>query len=217
MKKENNILGLMDYITKGLNSCEHNCNALKRLYNSGDFEDALEKSYEVIAELEALALFARKGPLYLGDCEACGKIANVVTSAGDVRVMLTKEGWLKVVLPLIPPKKNKGSTEFLRLMMYPPLQDFFNDKEPVTFEDAVIVFCHIYDPETIVKRRCDHDNFELNFITDALALFALPDDGPDTCMNFHCSLKGDCNCTEVFVVPQEDFMDFYKKKILKRS
>lgn len=217
MKKENNFLGLIDGISRQLIYCQNQCNALNRLYNCGDIDAALEKSYELLAQLESIALFARKAPLYLDGINGREKVGYIIAETSNVKVMFTKEGWLKVVLPLIPPKKGKGSTEYLRSMMYPPLQEFFCDKKPFGFDNAVIVFCHIYDKNTIKKRKCDHDNFELNFITDSLALFSLPDDGPDTCMNFHCSLKGDRDCTEVFVIPQSDFMEFYKKKICSHS
>ena len=47
--------------------------------------------------------------------------------------------------------------------------------------------------------------WELNAIVDALALYALYDDGPLRCEHHYCSLQDDRDATTVLLVPQDAF------------
>lgn len=58
--------------------------------------------------------------------------------------------------------------------------------------------------EASAKKR-DHDNIEINMVSDIVALYVMPDDGPDVCSHFYCSAKGTDERTEVYVVPKSDF------------
>ena len=46
---------------------------------------------------------------------------------------------------------------------------------------------------------------ELNAVVDALAMFLLPDDSPMRCRHYYCSIVGDEESTEVFIVPRNEF------------
>ena len=63
--------------------------------------------------------------------------------------------------------------------------------------------------------RCDHDNFEINFITDAIALFALPDDSPEHCKMFSYSERGEKEHSCIYLVPEQDFMKYYSRHIMR--
>ena len=45
-------------------------------------------------------------------------------------------------------------------------------------------------------------------VSDILALYAMPDDGPDVCRHYYCSTKGKEERTEAYVVLMADFKDW---------
>ena len=59
--------------------------------------------------------------------------------------------------------------------------------------------------ETVPIQNRDHDNIELNTVVDAVAMFFLVDDTPFECRHYYCSVVGDEESTEVFIVPQNEF------------
>ena len=93
--------------------------------------------------------------------------------------------------------------------------DYIASKLKNYTNDCVFSFLDIYDKNRKDRRKRDHENFEINMVSDTLALFALPDDGPDTCDHFYCSKEGNKECTEVYILPQKDFIEFYKTRVYK--
>lgn len=90
------------------------------------------------------------------------------------------------------------------------MQRFFNEGSPVRFDDCVIIYRHIYDREEPERRHRDHDNIETNFVTDIVALYVMTDDAPLRCRHYYCSAAGSTERTEVYVVPEQDFMRWYE-------
>ena len=41
----------------------------------------------------------------------------------------------------------------------------------------------------------------------------MEDDSPHVCQHLYCSAEGDCDKTEVYVVPQEEFLMWYKMQL----
>ena len=111
------------------------------------------------------------------------------------------------------------SRSYIRAYLYPALQRYFADHEPLHYADAVLIFRHVYDRKRPERRKRDHDNIEVNTVADAIALFVLTDDGPAVCSHYYCSAAGDEDCTEVFVVPRWDFPLWLKQeeKITKNA
>ena len=85
------------------------------------------------------------------------------------------------------------------------MREFFREKDPVRFTDCVLIYCHVYDRSRSERRKRDHDNIEINMVSDIVALYVMPDDGPETCTHYYCSAEGMQERTEVFVVPERDF------------
>ena len=54
----------------------------------------------------------------------------------------------------------------------------------------------------------DHDNIEVNMVTDIITLYLLPDDAPRRCAHYYCSAAGEVDCTEVYVVPASRFPEW---------
>ena len=44
-----------------------------------------------------------------------------------------------------------------------------------------------------------------------IALFVMTDDAPKICQHHHCSVEGTVERTEVYVVPEKDFMSWYER------
>ena len=42
-------------------------------------------------------------------------------------------------------------------------------------------------------------------MSDVVALYVMADDSPNVCSNYECSVAGDVERTEVYVVPEKDF------------
>lgn len=42
-------------------------------------------------------------------------------------------------------------------------------------------------------------------VTDIIALYVMPDDGPEVCNHYYCSAPGNEERTEVYVVPKKEF------------
>jgi hypothetical protein len=120
----------------------------------------------------------------------------------------TKEGWFSVRMPMLLPKKESGSADYIRQNLYPAMQRFFRGKNSNKLEDAVVVFRHVYSEERPERRARDHDNIETNMVSDIVAMFTLVDDSPKYCSHFSISALGNEERTEVYVIPNKEFCDF---------
>lgn len=215
MQNKNNFTTTIQEIRNMLNECGLMCNTAIRLYENKEYEDANEVCMDLVPIGEGIAMLVRKLPLFMGRSDTKECVEKEVKDFYEIEARITKEGWIQVVIPFLLPKREKGTTEYLRSIIYPSLQEFFQDKAPINFNKAVLAYRHIYDKNRKERRKRDHENFEINMVSDTLALFALPDDGPDTCNHFYCSKEGNRECTEVYVLPQKDFIEFYKSKVCK--
>ena len=74
----------------------------------------------------------------------------------------------------------------------------------------MIIYRHVYAEGFPDRKKRDHDNIETNEITDAIALFVMTDDAPKYCQHHHCSVEGPTERTEVYVVPEQDFVKWYE-------
>lgn len=215
MQNKNNFKSTFQEICNMLHECELMINTASRLYENKEFEDANEVCMDIIPIGEGIAMLVRQLPLFMGYSNTKDHVEKKIKGIYKIEARITKEGWIQVVIPFLLPEREKGTTEYLRSIIYPSLQEFFQDKAPINFNKAVLAYRHIYDKNRKDRRKRDHENFEINMVSDTLALFALPDDGPDTCNHFYCSKEGNRECTEVYVLPQKDFIEFYKSKVCK--
>ena len=215
MQNENKIKSILQEVNKMNEECILMLRKVYRLYDNEEYDEANEVYLDYVNTMERAALLVRKLPLYTGAPDAKEQVEKIIKEVYKIEARVTKEGWIQVVIPFLLPKREKGSTEYLRTIIYPALQDFFQDRAPINFNKAVLAYRHIYDKNRKERRKRDHENFEINMVSDTLALFALPDDGPDTCDHFYCSKEGNRECTEVYVLPQKDFIEFYKTRVYK--
>ena len=155
--------------------------------------------------MERAQLLTRALPAYTGNPVAAQEVEQLIVQNIPVDIGFTMEGWFCVRIPLLLPKKSEGSASYVRSFLYPAMQEFFQDKPPVRYGDCVLIYRHVYDERRPERQRRDHDNIEVNMVSDIVALYAMEDDAPDTCRHYYCSAAGSAERTEVYVVPAAEF------------
>ncbi len=176
----------------------------------GLLSEANALAYENYSNAEALALCYRMLPTYIGPPNAWKEVERRMAQVIPVEIGYTDEGWFSVRFPRMLPKKEKGGVDYIRGQLYPALQAFFKNEFPTRYEECVVIYRHVYDKGFPERKKRDHDNIETNEITDTIAVFVMTDDAPKTCQHFHCSVIGSTERTEVYVVPEEDFVRWYE-------
>lgn len=177
----------------------------------GMLSEANMLAFENYRHAEALALCYRAIPTYTGLPYAKKEVQRIMSEEVPFEIGFTDEGWFCVRFPRMLPKKEKGGIEYIRGQLYPALERFFQNEFPTRFDDCVIIYRHVYAAGFPDRRKRDHDNIETNEITDAIALFVMTDDAPKTCQHHYCSVEGSVERTEVYVVPEKDFMSWYER------
>ncbi len=166
---------------------------------------AYEQAMRLEETAERLVLLTRVLPAYTGSDVARLEVDNTMKLCIPVDMGFTAEGWFRLCIPALLPKKGNGSADYIRSFLYPAMQEYFQRKEPVRFTDCVLVYRHVYDRNRPERRMRDHDNIETNMVSDIVAMYVMPDDAPSVCSHYECSVMGEDDHTEVFVVPRMDF------------
>lgn len=76
----------------------------------------------------------------------------------------------------------------------------------------MLIYRHVYSRDRPERQRRDHDNIEVNMVSDTVALYVLPDDGPEICCHYYCSAAAQTERTEVYVVPQTEFPYWFESE-----
>lgn len=160
---------------------------------------------------ERLVLLTRTLPAYFGSPHASLDVENIIKSEVPVNIEFTPEGWFELTIPCILPRKEHGGVDYIRGFLYPKMKDYFNEHEPVRFNDCVIIYRFVYDKERPERRMVDHDNYEINAVTDIVALYLLPDDSPKFCDLYYTTYRFEYDATQVFVVPKMDLVRWFAK------
>ena len=173
-------------------------------------EEAFRLSFGAHRNICKLFNLGNSLPAMSGDPAADNERNAIIAEEIPVEMGFTEEGWFLARIPMLLPKKDGGNIDHLRTMLYPAFRRYFNER-PVDekFSKCVLIYRHVYDQERSERQYRDHDNIELNFVTDTVALYVMEDDAPLKCEHFHCSAAGSEERTEVYVVPQTDFMKWY--------
>lgn len=154
---------------------------------------------------EQAVLLARALPACTGRPHVFLELGKQVESPSPVEIGFTREGWFSLRMPMLLPKKERGSAAFVRMLLLPALRRFFQGKPPVRISPCVLVFRHVYTRDRPDRALRDHDNIETNMAADCVALYVMEDDNPAACSQYECSAKGDRERTEIYVVPQAEF------------
>lgn len=179
--------------------------AMEYYLDEEDRESYFQQALLIEECAEQLTLVARTLPSYIGHPDAEAQVEAILKQEIPVEIGYTKEGWFSVRIPILLPKKSKGSTDYIRSFLYPAMRDFFVEKPPVRYREAVLIYRHVYDRRRPERQMRDHDNIEINMVSDIVAMYVMPDDGPAVCAHYYCSAAAEQERTEVYVVPNGDF------------
>lgn len=180
--------------------------AMEYYLDEEDRESYFQQALLIEECAEQLTLAARALPSYIGHPDVAAKVEAILKQEIPVEIGYTKEGWFSVRIPMLLPKKSKGSTDYIRSFLYPAMRDFFVEKPPVRYREAVLIYRHVYDRRRPERQMRDHDNIEINMVSDIVAMYVMPDDGPAVCAHYYCSAAAEQERTEVYVVPKGDFL-----------
>lgn len=177
----------------------------RQMYECGNMELAYEVAMRAEDVAERAVLLARALPAYTGNPLAAMEVQNLIDVSIRVDMGFTEEGWFSVRIPLLLPKKEFGSADYVRSFLFPAMKDFFRHREPVRYHRCVLAYRHVYSSRRPERQRRDHDNIEVNMVSDIIALYVMEDDAPSLCSHYYSSAAGTEERTEVYVVPEEDF------------
>ena len=186
---------------------------LNSMCESGQDIEAFQYSFGVHGRVCKLFKISNYLPAFTGDSEADKLVEEVLREEIPIDIGYTKEGWFLMRMPLLLPKKEtgKGDVKHLRAILGASFkQAFAAELDTVKFRECTIIYRHVYAAGFPDRKKRDHDNIETNEITDAIALFVMTDDAPKCCQHHHCSAAGPVERTEVYVVPEKDFIKWYE-------
>lgn len=205
MEAVSTFLQVLDKAETKFKKMQEQSRMTRQLYEAGNIAQAYEMAMKLEETSERTVLLTRVLPASTGAPHAAIDTANLIALCIPVEIGFTVEGWFGLRIPALLPKKDTGSADYIRSFLYPAMRDFFMGKEPVRFTDCVLAYRHVYDRSRPERRLRDHDNIEINMVSDIIAMYVMPDDGPKICSHYYCSAEGNEERTEVYVVPREQF------------
>ena len=123
-----------------------------------------------------------------------------------VQMGFTEQGWFQLRIPLLLPPKGKGGAEYVRGYLYPAMMRFMrSDNRALRYRECILIYRHVYTRGHEARKYRDHDNIELNMVTDTVAVRVMADDSPMLCRHYYCSALGESERTEMYVIPRSDF------------
>lgn len=128
----------------------------------------------------------------------------------DISINYTNEGWLYAILPSLLPhtKQNINIKRALELSIGEKAERLFSEDKPKYFTEAVFIIRHIYAKNSLKR---DNDNIEVSTIINVFSSIFMPDDSPTYCDNYYTGRTGKKDCTEIFIVPRNDFVKWISK------
>lgn len=204
MKPDSPFLHILELVEQKLTAMQKQVENVRMLCTTND-----QAAYDAVLRLEEQAekavLLTRQLPVYTGKPTAQYDSQQVILDSVPVEIGFTPEGWFRLVIPALLPRKEHGNVNYYRGILYPAMQRFFQEHAPVRYNPCVLIYRHVYAADRPERRMRDHDNIEVNAVSDIVTFYTMPDDHPLICSHFYCSEKGESDLTEVYVVPSHDF------------
>jgi hypothetical protein len=205
MKTHSTFQKALDKIDAKIQELHEQAFSVRRSYQDGNIKQAYESALRLEEVSEKTVLLTRALPAYTGNPKARLETENLIKLSIPIEIGFTEEGWFSLRIPALLPKKDAGSADYIRSSLYLAMREFFLDSQPVRYNDCVLIYRHIYARDRPERKKRDHDNIEVNMVSDIVAMYVLPDDGPSVCSHYYCSAQGQSDRTEVYVVPQCEF------------
>lgn len=191
-------------------------NSAKNALSSSDiykFETQMEKvmktSEKITLRIRELANQSFK---FSNNPLAYNRISNEIAD-NIYKINITKLGRIfKITLPCTIPHYGNISKTILTQPLNDSLKRYNKEEKIDKFESAVMVFINHTSNKNIAHIR-DNDNYDYKQIVNTLAFWFLPDDSFKCCNTFNLTQMDEENFTEVYIVPSDQFIDFYKENI----
>lgn len=184
------------------------------LSRKGLIEEANALMGEVTRMMEKASAISRKLPLYTGNPNAQNEVEAIIAEECPVEMGFTEEGWFLLRMQPLAICDEMASKDYIRGILYPAMRRFWAGKDIVRYPRSVIIFRHVFNRDRPERQKRDYDNVEVKFVTDTVVIYVLEDDSPKHCEQFHCTAAGAEERTEVYVVPLDEFPDWYRKENL---
>ncbi len=204
---------VLEQTTRRVNKVQRELIVTRLLTEEKQMKQAYAAAFELAYEVERLALLTRVLPAYTGHPQANKMAEEMLKEIIPVNIGFTREGWFAMSIPALLPKKSKGNANYYREALYLALDRFFAYKARVRYPKCVLIFRHVYDRNRPERQYRDHDNIEVNGVADAVAFFTMKDDHPLCCKHYYCSAAGSADRTEVYVVLQDEFINWLAAEI----
>lgn len=176
------------------------------LYEGKSHAGFNEKALEFERLSERLTLTARTVPVATGRPSAFQDVELIMEQEIPVQMGFTEQGWFQLRIPLLLPQKGKGGAEYVRGFLYPAMMRFMRtDNRSLRYRECILIYRHVYTRGHEARKYRDHDNIELNMVTDTVAVRVMIDDSPMLCRHYYCSALGESERTEMYVIPRSDF------------
>lgn len=176
------------------------------LYQNKQHQEFYEKAMESESVGENYILTLRSVPVATGRPSASMDVEMVMEKEIPVEMGFTEEGWFQMRMPLLLPKKDRGGAQYIRGFLYPAMMRFMKgDHRAIRYKNCILIYRHVYTRSYEERKYRDHDNIELNMVTDTVAVRVMADDSPMLCRHYYCSAVGDTERTELYVIPRCDF------------
>ena len=212
MKTHNTFQKALDKIDAKIQELHEQAFSVRRFYQEGNIKQTYESALRLEEVSEKTVLLTRALPAYTGNPKARLETENLIKLSIPIEIGFTEEGWFSLRIPALLPKKDAGSADYIRSSLYLAMREFFLDSQPVRYNDCVLIYRHIYARDRPERKKRDHDNIEVNMVSDIVAMYVLPDDGPSICSHYYCSAQGQSDRTEVYVVPQCEFTEWLENE-----
>ncbi len=164
---------------------------------------------------------------YIAECFMCAlrdinaeakqksKKEMLLRCADGMGITVQKEnGILKVTLPMILPTKAKSKAEYLFEPLFFAMEKASHRESFFIEEKAMMCIKFVYDRNNKRIPRGDHDNKEVKQVIDAISAFVVADDSDEYLSLCMVSSEGEYNHTEVYVMPEKNFSDFFSAYVV---
>ena len=123
-----------------IRSAEMLVRKLKALKSLGGTEEKLAGSVSAAMLSEGVTLRVRSLPGHTGHPLARECLRSAIWEAVPVELGFTEQGWFCLRMPMLLPRKEKSSRSYLRGFLYPALEEFTAELEPIRYPNCVMIF-----------------------------------------------------------------------------
>ena len=123
----------------------------------------------------------------------------------------------RIILPLTLPKFGEKKKSILIEPLNFALKKYALNNKIFQLKSAVFAVINHISSNTSMYLIKDNDNYEYKDIINTLSFWFLPDDSFDCCNLYSETRISNDNFTEIFIIPTENFADFYLKHLQNLS